>query len=127
MYSRIFAASASLIQSAFFPCISLMIDIHRSLVSTRAVARSRPWQTLHSCSKRAFTSSTADTAGTGATGFGSSFLAHTESAATISSTTRKDKTARKRMGKILLFQDEMAPILLPPAPFLNRNRGGSLL
>ena len=28
---------------------------------------------------------------------------------------------------ILLFQDEMVPILLPPAPFLNRKRDGSLL
>src|SRR3990172_2324906 len=128
-YSRIFAASASEIQSAFFPCISLMVDAHFSLVAARAVARSRPWQTLHFCSKRTFPSSTADTAGAGggATGFCPSFLAHPETAATISSMTRKDQTARKCMGNILLLQDEMVLILLPPAPFLNRNRDGSLL
>jgi len=37
-YSRIFAASASEIQSAFFPCISLMVDAHFSLVAARADA-----------------------------------------------------------------------------------------
>src|SRR3972149_4804882 len=128
-YSRIFAASASEIQSAFFPCISLMVDAHFSLVAARAVARSRPWQTLHFCSKRTFPSSTADTAGAGGggAGFCPSFCAPPGAMATRGSMTRNHIPARKRMGNTLLSRDEMVPILLPAVPFLNRNWGGKRL
>src|SRR3972149_6598850 len=88
-YSRIFAASASGIQSAFFACIDMMIAAHSSLFVALAVARSSPWHTLHFCSKRAFPSAVADTAGAG--GFGASGLEQA-AARTITARNARDKT-----------------------------------
>ena len=65
--STIFAASASEIQSAFFPCISLTMLAHFSFVSVRTIARSMPWQTPHFVSKRVLPSD-AGAAGAAAAG-----------------------------------------------------------
>src|SRR3972149_718665 len=99
-YSRIFAASASGIQSAFFACIDMMIAAHSSLFVALAVARSSPWHTLHFCSKRAFPSAVADTAGAG--GFGASGLEQAAAGARTARNARDRALLERRIVHFLL-------------------------